>query len=142
MSKRKGDPGYAPGWCIHFRNAARHDTCEVGVQYNTWSKFNEPPCFLDNGEPKLGAQFCDQLRVPTPAEIAAHKEWFAARWGKIRIVMVGISSWRKAHKGRSAQEVVECPACKGRLHLSPFRQKNKRQSANPNDKAGRGARWS
>ena len=37
MSKRKGDPGYAPDWCIHYRynrglKAGESDTCEAGVE--------------------------------------------------------------------------------------------------------------
>ena len=37
---------------------------------------------------------------------------------RMQIVQVGIADWRKAHKGKSASEVVECPACNGKLHLS------------------------
>lgn len=33
-------------------------------------------------------------------------------------VRTGIKPWRDAHKGKSAREVVECPACSGKLHLS------------------------
>lgn len=121
MSKRKGDPGYAPTWCIHFRDAGRHDTCEVGVPYDTFrdTPFATRPCFLtETGESKPDALVCDQLRRPTPEEIALHKEWLDGRWAKMATVTVGIAPWREAHKGQSASEVVECPACKGRLHLS------------------------
>lgn len=37
---------------------------------------------------------------------------------RFTIVQKGIADWRKAHKGQSAKEIVECPACKGKLHLS------------------------
>lgn len=40
-----------------------------------------------------------------------------ARTKKVFAVLAGIAAWRKQHKGKSHAEVVECPACKGRLHL-------------------------
>lgn len=51
------------------------------------------------------------------------KPGYRAGWDDKRLsvlgnVMRGIKPWRDAHKGKSAAEVVECPACNGRLHLS------------------------
>jgi hypothetical protein len=120
MSKRKGDPGYAPNWCIHFRDASKNETCEVGVNYEAWRGIGHgsQPCFLTDGQSSPDAAHCPKLRLPTPEEIAAHKGWLDARWALFGTVMVGIADWRAAHKGKSAAEVVECPACKGRLHLT------------------------
>lgn len=126
MSKRPGDPGYAAGWCIHYRynrdaKAGQPNTCEAGVDYEAWRgiRHEMQPCFLDDkGRSKPAAMPCPSLRRPTPEEIAAHEIWLDARMNKQGIVMVGIAGWRKAHKGQSARDVVECPACKGRLHLS------------------------
>lgn len=126
MSKRKGDPGYAPNWCIHYRynrdvKPGQPDTCEVGVDYEAWRgiRFDVRPCFLtENGHSKPGAARCPSLRRPTTEEIAAHKVWLDNRMDLMGVVMVGIGPWRAAHKGKSAAEVVECPACKGRLSLS------------------------
>lgn len=126
MSKRVGDPGYAPNWCIHYRynrnlKPGQPDTCEAGVEYESFrgAAFARRPCFLDgSGASKPDALKCPQLRRPTPEEIAAHEEWAEKRMGLLGVVMVGIGPWRTAHKGKSASEVVECPACKGRLHLS------------------------
>ena len=127
MSRRKGDPGYAGGWCIHYRynrnlKPGEPDTCEAGVDFNRFkgTKFAVLPCFLDDktGESRPGAAFCECLRRPTAEEIAVHETWIDARMDTLGTVMQGIMPWRKANKGRSAQEVVECPACKGKLHLS------------------------
>ena len=130
MSKRPGDPGYAAGWCIHYRSnrvplgqtiKPEDDTCEAGVRFDTLrgTKFDQRPCFLDkSGESKPDAIPCPHLRKPTPAEIEAHEGWINERMGLLGTVMQGILPWRNAHKGKSASEVVECPACKGRLHLS------------------------
>lgn len=128
MSKRPGDPGYAPGWCIHYRGISDGKggfitSCEKGVEYATFrgdgKTFKQQPCFLTkNGESRPDALPCEHLRRPTAEEIAAHEVWANARFSLLRTVMQGISAWRASHKGRSAQEVVECPGCKGRLHLS------------------------
>lgn len=121
MSQRPGDPGYAPHWCVHFRSMGEHETCEAGVAYADFrgTAFACRPCFLtEKGESKAGALPCPSLRRPTPEEVAAHEAWIGARMERMRAVMVGIAPWRRAHKGRSAREVVACPACKGRLHLS------------------------
>jgi hypothetical protein len=130
MSKRPGDPGYAPGWCIHYRSPSQGlrkpdlTTCEAGVEYKsvqpqTGPTFRGQPCFLtDKGESKPDALPCPKLRRPTPEEIAAHEQWFDARMNVMATVMQGIKPWRDKHRGRSHSEVVECPACKGRLHLS------------------------
>lgn len=37
---------------------------------------------------------------------------------KFIIVLAAIAPWRKKYKNEGFQEVIECPACKGRLHLS------------------------
>lgn len=47
-------------------------------------------------------------------EEAASKAAFV----KIAVALKGIADWRKQHKGKSHAEVVECPVCKGRLHLT------------------------
>lgn len=124
MSKIEGSPGYRGGWCIHYR-APRignwgngHDTCEAGVRFDSLAKGPNQPCFLDNGQSKPGADHCDYLRRPTAEEIAAHEAWQKDRFGLFAKVMIGIKPWRVAHKGKNAAEVVECPACGGRLHLS------------------------
>lgn len=132
MSKRPGDPGYAPGWwCIYYRydratKRTADAVCDAGVRYgdvapgDDYGIFGRLPCFLDaKGVPKhVAAASCPKLRAPTPEEIALHEEWIEKRMGTMRIVQLGIANWRKAHKGKSASEIVECPACNGKLHLS------------------------
>lgn len=125
MSKLSGDPGYRAGWCVHYRynrspKTAEDDTCEAGVRYDSLPVAHATrPCFLDErGQSKSGAVHCDKLRRPTKEEIAAHEAWSKNRMDRLTKVMVGISDWRTAHRGKSAVEVVECPACRGRLHLS------------------------
>lgn len=126
MSKRPGDPGYAAGWCIHYRSnrnlkPGQPNTCEAGVDYKAWHGTGHTrwPCFLDDqGQSNPEAAHCPHLRRPTPEEIAAHEKWIEEQITKLGTVMTGIADWRRRHKGRSHSEIVECPACKGRLHLS------------------------
>ncbi len=60
MSKRKGDPGYPAGWCIHYRSSHGGETftdCEAGIPFAVWNavKFDTRPCFLGkDGESKPG----------------------------------------------------------------------------------------
>lgn len=124
MSKRPGDPGYAAGWCIHYRGISdgkggRITSCEKGVEYSTFEPRNRQPCFLtEDGKSKPDALTCEHLRRPTTEEINLHETWLETRLNKTVAVLVAIEPWRKKHKGRSFGEIIECPACKGRLQLS------------------------
>lgn len=117
-------PGYRDGWCIHYRSPHQGlgkeplSTCEAGVEYAKFGKFYERPCFLDKGKSRPGAAHCDRLRLPTPDEIATRECWSKEHMAKLTLVMHAIVPWRKANKGRSATEIIACPACKGALHLS------------------------
>jgi hypothetical protein len=127
MSKRNS-PGHRAGWCIHYTAPPRYVDkdqtwkCDAGIDMEAvWHgvKFAERPCFLDKkGNSKPEARPCPHLRRPTPEEIAADEAWTEQRIDRLRTVMVGIAEWRAKHKGKSRADVVECPACKGRLHLS------------------------
>lgn len=124
MSKRPNDPGYAAGWCIHYRASHGGETftdCEAGVPFEKWNgtKFATRPCFLDEkGQSKPDAMPCEHLRRPTPDEIADHEVWLAGRMSRIGVVMKAICPWRDAHKNQNFREIVGCPICEGRLHLS------------------------
>lgn len=79
------------------------------------------PCFLDKKTHRpsnADAKLCDKLRPPTAEEVETHERWFRAHMDKMRVVMTTIMPWRQKHKGKSAREEIECPACKGRLHLT------------------------
>lgn len=122
MSKLEGDPGYRDGWCIHYRASGPGGrpmpaTCEAGVEYAPLRGPHQP-CFLDKGESRAGALECPKLRRPTPEEIATHEAWSDGRTKMFMSVLAGIGPWRAKNKGKSASEIIECPACKGRLHLS------------------------
>lgn len=124
MAKLIGDPGYSAGWCIHYRGISdgkggRITSCEKGVEYSTFKPPHLQPCFLtEKGESRPLALSCEHLRRPTAVEIALHEAWEAAHMDKMLTVLDAIRPWRERHKGRSFGEIIECPACKGRLQLS------------------------
>jgi hypothetical protein len=119
MSKRAGDPGYAPGWCIHFRSMGHHDTCEKGVRYDSFkgadAMFDRRPCFTAGTHQRA---HCEHRRLPTEEEIEAHEKWAKGRTSVLGTVLAGIMPWREKWAGKSQTEVVKCPACAGRLHLA------------------------
>ena len=124
VSKRPNDPGYAAGWCIHYRSPHGGETftdCEADVPFSKWdgTKFATRPCFLDDkGQSKPDVVPCEHLRLPTEKEIADHEIWVNGRIGRMATVMLAIRPWRDAHRKQNYREVIECPVCKGRLHLS------------------------
>jgi hypothetical protein len=126
MSKRIGDSGYAAGWCIHYRHnrgvkKGEPNTCEAGVDYEAWRGIghDKTPCFLDDkGQSKPNAVSCPKIRRPAAQEISDHEDWLKEQIKRVGVVMTGIAAWRKKHQGHSHAEIVECPACKGKLHLS------------------------
>ena len=61
---------------------------------------------------------CEHFRAPTAEEIALHKQSDEDHRSLVMTVKSGITSWRVMHQGCSHSEIVECPACRGRLHLS------------------------
>lgn len=117
MSKRAGDPGYSPSWCIHFRSAGNHETCEAGVIYKSFPPNTKWPCFLHVEQSGITAP-CEKLRVPTKEEVELHENWINERMDQIGVAMASILPFRKTHRGAGAQE-IDCPVCKtGKLRFS------------------------
>lgn len=105
-----------------FKDGGGHDDCKAGVLFKSvggtpW-KFSALPC-------NLGAHFDDAAMIErcpkwvrTTRE-QAEKEYdeLEAVWEKTIKVIKAIALWRKKPP-IGKQEVIECPECKGRLHLS------------------------
>ncbi len=124
MAKHKSDPGFAPDWCVHFRSMAQHQTCEAGIDYTAlnggseYRRMYKLPCFIKAGEKPGQRVRCEHFRAPTAKEIALHKQSDEDHRSLVMTVKSGITSWRVMHQGCSHSEIVECPAFRGRLHLS------------------------
>lgn len=122
------------GSCIHF-NGAQHELCERGVSY---AQFRPGiPCikFIEksaNGGtyPKPGevaaerkpreydGKPCPFYQEPTDEQVQADREESEHWMERFRIALKVVSKWRvKPKPEHDRRDIVECPVCRGRLHL-------------------------
>jgi len=105
--------------CIHF-NGVQNDTCKAGIKY-TELKGRGFPCFrggmaykLKTTETQIG---CDKLEWPSEEyiqnELKEHDDAFA----KVEAGLNAVKHIREEYKGRHFRGVIECPVCKGKLHV-------------------------
>ena len=108
------------GRCKHF-TGMMNKTCEAGVSYDT-VKVQKP----DGGrsfaciekyshEPEAT---CDKRKWPTEEEVAAKIAEIDVRWKMMELAAPLIRKIKTEHKGKSWGGAVDCPACKGALHMS------------------------
>lgn len=122
-----------------FYNGSWHNThCLCGVRYAdvTTGKEQEPgsayrkpcvdwsvrkgDCALTPSQQKEWERRgkCDKRQEPTDEEIKAHEQAFADHMVKVDTVAKFLMPIRAEHHGKSHSGVYECPACKGKLHVS------------------------
>lgn len=128
------------GQCVHYqgiRYIAGHNPCTAGVDY--YKAFGprdgiacRAPCIQEirrhNGGDPIWEPWprreqseirCDKRRMPTDEEIAQADAEIEAMLHRMRVVMPVVTLWREHQtKGKGRREVIECPVCKGNLHLS------------------------
>lgn len=129
----------SPGTCIHF-NGMQHDKCDRGVAYEVNWPNGPKPCikfieksarggtYIRAGEvpaerkPWPGADTakpCPFWQEPTPAEVEQDRIERDAAYERAKVAIRVASQWRvKPKPAHDRREVIECPCCKGRLHLS------------------------
>lgn len=61
---------------------------------------------------------CEHFCLPTDAEIAEYEAMVAAHIEKVVITGNLVQKLKEEHKGKNWSGQVECPVCKGRLHVS------------------------
>jgi hypothetical protein len=124
VTNDKCDQGFPPGWCVEFRSMARHKTCEAGIDYTAlnggseYRRMHQLPCFIRAGEKPGSRIHCEHFKAPNAEDIAQHGRWIEDRQKLVMSVKMAISPWRAKHLGSSMSEIVDCPVCGGRLHLS------------------------
>lgn len=127
------------GTCIHF-NGVQNDQCKRGVSYEVMWPKGPKPCiqtlhksarggtYLKPGEvPATSTPFpgadkakpCPLYQEPTSEEVQADREE-SERWMQRTMAAIKVAGdWRvKPKPATDRYEVVECPVCNGRLHLS------------------------
>lgn len=104
------------GRCVHFTGIMK-PACAAGVTYDSVRGSGPIPCLTLHGKRN---DCCAKYLEPTPEQIAEDKRQFEAHMERFRLVMAEVAKWRTWTKTNrvAKQEVIECPACKGRLHLS------------------------
>lgn len=137
-----------PGTCIHFNGLRGDDSrcCKAGVNYaDAFGKepgvFLRFPCIQFDTRPangkgtyvrhgqatvrierdRRGATMipCAQYREPTAAEVEAYQIDTDAQLNRTYAAIRVASAWRvKPKPAQDRSEVIECPICKGKLHLS------------------------
>lgn len=129
------------GQCVHF-NGTQNDACDAGVNYaEAFGALDRrscrSPCIQEyKSHERVDGKMvpiwkpwnrlpgeemkCDKFRLPTAEEIAADEAQTKRLMDRMRLVMAAVRPWRTWTKTNRVgkQEVIECPACKGRLHLS------------------------
>lgn len=127
------------GTCMHF-NGVQNDMCKRGVSYEVNWPAGPKPCiqllhksarggtYLKPGEepaetkPFPGADKakpCPLYQEPTSEEVQADREDSERSLARTFAAIKVAGAWRvKPKPVTDRYEVVECPVCKGRLHLS------------------------
>lgn len=116
--------------CVHF-NGLQNATCRVGCVYDEMDAGRKIayrsalPCFQpDDGERQkltekgIEQATCEHRRFPTEEEIAAREKEIADHMTKMALALEIIDAIRKEQKGKNWRGVLECPNCKGKLHVS------------------------
>lgn len=137
LGAKMEDPLSKDGKCKFF-NGVQNDLCDRGVKYSQF--LPKLPCiqfipisknggtYLSPGEepvelhplPNAAApETCPFYEENTPEEILKEQQDDAAHFALVVKILPMIAAWKvfpKPEKHRS--EVVECPICQGKLHLS------------------------
>jgi hypothetical protein len=113
----------AMSYCTHYDRYAMicRKPCRAGVDYETVGKnMKERPCMAGGDVPE-GRQIgtCALLRFPTRDEAAAEVDETDRAFARVMVAIEVAGRWRVKPKPKADRhEVVECPVCKGRLHLT------------------------
>lgn len=110
-----------PSQCVHF-NGTVNDCCDAGVNYRQlvggpdfgWCR--RLPCMDKYAKPD--AVSCDKKRYPTEEEMVAYEKAVKESTERFLLTVPLITGMKARYRNRSGQETVECPACKGRLHMT------------------------
>lgn len=110
--------------CVHF-NGVQHQACDAGVVYDKVDEgrrlpyraalpCRKPGKYLPDG---VSQCHCPKLRFPTKEEAQAEAAEWDGHMAKMEAALKVIDPIRKEHKGKNWSGVIECPNCKGRLHV-------------------------
>lgn len=116
------------GRCVHFTGLSK-GKCEAGMSYDEVDKdmrivyraglpcLKPDECDLGrlDGRPQC---HCPHLQFPTEEEVQKEIDMWAEQTKKMTMALEIIDPIRKAQKGKNWRGVLECPNCKGKLHVT------------------------
>lgn len=128
----------SPHTCKFYNGDHHNKCCDAGVDYESvtteperllgkafrkpcvnWGKFKagNPMSALQQAEwEKRGT--CDKYTEPTPEEVVKYEQEMHAHAERMMKGIEATMDIRKKYKGQNWKGVIECPICKGRLHVS------------------------
>ena len=118
MKDREETIAWDTMYCQHYEARGLPDICKAGVNYKDQFKGGKICCYKGGKrteEEQLAS--CPKWLRQTREHGEARADAFDAVMKRMTVVGPVVAAWRKKPpKGK--QEVIECPVCKGRLHLS------------------------
>lgn len=111
--------------CIHF-NGIMEKRCRAGMVYDEIDAGNrvayraklpchKPDKHLPEGETQCA---CPHVEFPSEEEVQRQLDDHEAHIKKMRLALEVIDPIRKEQEGKNWRGVIECPNCKGKLHVS------------------------
>lgn len=121
-------------WCIHYERKPGmpdREACKKGIVYDDLTRVAELgrtgcmlrlPCIRSHQDEKerKGQPFCEcpHMQFPTMEESIAHESEVNAHMEKMAVAFEVVGKWRVKPKPQAdRRDVLECPICKGRLHV-------------------------
>lgn len=113
--------------CVHFTGLGR-GPCKKGMNYNDVDRGmrieyrSGLPCFKpdkDALEKLNGRQqcHCPHVQFPSDEEVQRQVRDYQEQMKKFTVALAAVEPIRKKYKGSDFQGVIECPVCKGKLHI-------------------------
>lgn len=106
-------------YCIHYK--VEHEPkleirCAAGVDIKGAPRLSGMPC-IGGHELEDPCKVCPKWERTKLEDAECEADSMVNHLQKTVLVMAAISPWRKK-KPYGKQEIIECPVCKGRLHLT------------------------
>lgn len=128
MKTRQDLIDFYRNYCTHYApkpGSLKQDYCALGCdasqRMNDARDAGEPqmtPCIGGHTTPNV-LRLCPKWERRSLEHAEKRADAMEEMLGRMEIVMPVVSKWRVQPKPESdRQEVIECPKCKGRLHLS------------------------
>jgi hypothetical protein len=122
MKDREQTIAFAMNYCQHYNPQGIRKQCRVGADIKTIqcvvtkpSGLKWGPCIEGHLLPNA-TELCSCWLRTTREQGEARADMVEKSDREMRLVMPVVSAWRK-RKPIGKAEVIECPVCKGRLHL-------------------------